>query len=85
MALSMADEPTLSSLAGVRALVVEDHEASRDILRQALIHEGALVSTAASAREALAQIGASTRRSARCSADSPPADDLLARSDPRRG
>jgi DNA-binding NtrC family response regulator len=50
----MADEPTLSGLAGVH-----------DILQQALTHQGSLVSTAASAREALAQIGASTRRSAR--------------------
>ena len=54
----MADDPTLSGLAGVRVLVVKDHEDSRDILQQALTHEGALVSTAASAREALAQIAA---------------------------
>jgi two-component system phosphate regulon response regulator OmpR len=56
-ASSMADEPKVGMLTGVRVLVVEDHEDSRDILQQVLIHEGALVSTAASAREALAKIG----------------------------
>ena len=44
-------------LTGLRVLLVEDHEDSRDILQQVLTYEGALVSTAASAREALAKIG----------------------------
>ena len=57
MAPSMATEPKLRMLTGLRVLLVEDHEDSRDILQQVLTYEGALVSTAASAREALAKIG----------------------------
>jgi CheY-like chemotaxis protein len=56
-ASSMADELKLGMLTGVRVLVVEDHEDSRDILQQVLTHEGALVSMAASAREALVKVG----------------------------
>ena len=53
----MADDPKVGMLTGVRVLVVEDHDDSRDVLQQVLTLEGALVSTAASAREALARIG----------------------------
>jgi CheY-like chemotaxis protein len=49
----MVDEPKHGALVGVRVLVVEDHEDSRDILPQVLAFQGALVTTAASAREAL--------------------------------
>ena len=44
-------------LAGIRVLVVEDHDDSRDLLEQALGHVGALVVASRSADEALAHIG----------------------------
>jgi CheY-like chemotaxis protein len=43
-------------LAGVRALVVEDHDDSRDVLAHWLAHAGARVSVAASARQAFASL-----------------------------
>jgi CheY-like chemotaxis protein len=52
----MVDEPKRGALVGVRVLVVEDHEDSREILQQVLTFEGALVTTAASAREALDKV-----------------------------
>jgi CheY-like chemotaxis protein len=44
-------------LVGVRVLVVEDHDDSRDLLEQVLEHVGALVVTARSADEGLAHVG----------------------------
>ncbi len=41
------------SLAGARVLLVEDNEASREVLREMLEHEGMLVSTAREGREAI--------------------------------
>jgi CheY-like chemotaxis protein len=47
----------LDRLAGVRVLVVEDHDDSRDLLEQILAHGGARVIAAPSAEEALAHLG----------------------------
>ncbi len=44
-------------LAGIRVLIVEDHDDSRDLLEQVLQHEGALVVASRSADEALAHVG----------------------------
>jgi CheY-like chemotaxis protein len=44
-------------LGGIRVLVVEDHDDSRDLLEQVLGHVGALVFVSRSADEALAHIG----------------------------
>ena len=52
----MVDEPKRGALVGVRVLVVEDHADSRDLLEQVLTFEGAVVTTASSAREALDQV-----------------------------
>jgi CheY-like chemotaxis protein len=43
-------------LAGLRALVVDDHEDTRDIYAQALTHAGAAVRVALSARDACAAL-----------------------------
>ena len=45
---------TLTPLSGVRILVVDDFDDGREVLRQILAHYGATVTTASSAREALA-------------------------------
>ena len=45
-------------LVGVRVIVAEDHQDTRDILEQVLRDLGATVTTAATAREALDLIGA---------------------------
>ena len=47
-------------LAGRRVLIVEDHEDSRDIMRQCLEHEGAAVIEAASAHTAIMALYAAT-------------------------
>jgi CheY-like chemotaxis protein len=47
---------SVESLAGLRILVVEDHDDSRDFLQQVLLHAGASVVTASSAREAITQL-----------------------------
>jgi CheY-like chemotaxis protein len=52
----MVDEPRLGLLTGIRVLLVEDHADTREILNQVLAHEGALVTAAASAREAIGQV-----------------------------
>jgi CheY-like chemotaxis protein len=44
-------------LVGIRVLVVEDHDDSRDMLEQVLQHLGALVVTSRSADEALVHLG----------------------------
>jgi CheY-like chemotaxis protein len=44
-------------LVGIRVLVVEDHDDSRDLLEQVLEHVGALVVAARSAEEALTHLG----------------------------
>jgi CheY-like chemotaxis protein len=44
-------------LAGIRVLVVEDHDDSRDLLEQVLEHVGALVIASPSADEALEHLG----------------------------
>lgn len=49
----MADDTIAGRLRGVRVLVVEDNDDSRDMLAQALKYSGALVTPATSAREAL--------------------------------
>jgi two-component system CheB/CheR fusion protein len=49
----MADYTVAGPLRGVRVLVVEDHDDSRDVLGEALKYSGAVVTTASSAREAL--------------------------------
>jgi CheY-like chemotaxis protein len=49
----MADDITAGRLRGVRVLVAEDNDDSRDVLALVLRHVGALVTTASSAREAL--------------------------------
>jgi CheY-like chemotaxis protein len=46
-----------AQLAGIRVLVVEDHDDSRDMLEQALEHAGALVVASRSADEALPHVG----------------------------
>jgi two-component system, NarL family, capsular synthesis sensor histidine kinase RcsC len=46
----------LDQLAGVRVLVVEDHDDSRDMLEQILAHVGAVVIASPSADEALAYL-----------------------------
>jgi CheY-like chemotaxis protein len=53
--MAVAEEPV--QLSGVRVLVVEDHDDSRDMLEQALAHVGALVVASPSADEALAHLG----------------------------
>jgi CheY-like chemotaxis protein len=53
--MAVAEEPV--RLAGVRVLVVEDHDDSRDMLEQALAHVGALVIASPSADEAVAHLG----------------------------
>ena len=54
----MSAQHDFDQLAGVRVLVVEDHDDSRDLLEQVLGHVGgALVVTARSADEALAHVG----------------------------
>jgi hypothetical protein len=45
-----------SPLAGIRILVVDDHEDTCDVLQQALTHMGGSVHAAASAREALGAV-----------------------------
>jgi CheY-like chemotaxis protein len=45
-----------TSLAGVRVLVVDDHEDTRDLIEQALVYAGASVIAAGSAREALPHV-----------------------------
>jgi len=47
---------SVESLAGLRILVVEDHDDSRDFLQQVLLHAGASVVTASSAREAITEL-----------------------------
>jgi CheY-like chemotaxis protein len=54
--LSIVGESRLGLLTGIRVLLVEDHADTRDILYQVLAHEGALVTAAASAREAIPTI-----------------------------
>jgi CheY-like chemotaxis protein len=54
-AMSALHEPV--QLAGIRVLVVEDHDDSRDLLEQVLAHVGALVVASPSADEALAHVG----------------------------
>jgi CheY-like chemotaxis protein len=49
----MADYTLAGPLRGIRVLVVEDHDDSRDVLAEALKYSGAVVTTASSAREAL--------------------------------
>jgi CheY-like chemotaxis protein len=49
----MADDFIAGRLRGVRVLVVEDNDDSRDVLTMSLEYAGALVSPASSAREAL--------------------------------
>jgi CheY-like chemotaxis protein len=44
------------SLTGLRVLVVEDHEDSREVLRQTLAYLGAVVIAAARARDAVASL-----------------------------
>jgi CheY-like chemotaxis protein len=44
-------------LVGIRVLVVEDHDDSRDLLQQVLEHEGAWVIVSRSADEALPRVG----------------------------
>jgi CheY-like chemotaxis protein len=51
MRQSMTDA-SRPALAGLRILVVDDHEDTRDLMEQALIHAGASVVAAASARGA---------------------------------
>jgi CheY-like chemotaxis protein len=53
--MPIVEEPV--QLAGVRVLVVEDHDDSRDMLEQALAHVGALVVASPSADEAVAHLG----------------------------
>jgi CheY-like chemotaxis protein len=50
------DRAALPSLAGVQILVVDDHDDTRELLEQVLSHAGAVVTAAASAREALAHV-----------------------------
>lgn len=50
------DQNDNSSLAGLRVLVVDDHEATHYYLSHILTHYGAVVKTAASAAEALSLI-----------------------------
>ena len=45
-------------LTGIRVLLVEDHDDSREILQALLQYRGASVTAAASAKEGLAQLGA---------------------------
>jgi CheY-like chemotaxis protein len=52
----VADTNAPGLLVGLHVLVVDDDDDTRDILQQVLRHEGALVTTASSAREALASI-----------------------------
>jgi CheY-like chemotaxis protein len=52
----MVDEPRLGLLTGIRVLLVEDHADTREILHQVLAHEGALVTAATSAREAIGKV-----------------------------
>ena len=49
----MADDTIAERLRGVRVLVVEDNDDSRDVLAMALTYAGARVTTASAAREAL--------------------------------
>src|SRR4029450_1326450 len=51
----MTQEPT-SPLRGVRVLLVEDHDDTREALRESLALSGALVLTAPTALEALPQV-----------------------------
>src|ERR687892_1945114 len=53
--MAVVEEPV--QLAGVRVLVVEDHDDSRNMLEQALAHVGALVVASPSADEALTHVG----------------------------
>lgn len=52
----MSDPP--QSLAGIRLVIAEDHDDTRDILEQVLRHLGATVTAVALAREALAMVAA---------------------------
>jgi CheY-like chemotaxis protein len=45
-------------LTGIRVLIAEDHDDTRNILEQVLKHMGAAVTAVALAREALASVGA---------------------------
>src|SRR5688500_1346842 len=56
---SAARQPPDPTWGGLRVLIVEDDVDSRQLLRQLLEHEGALVSTAAHAFEALERLQAS--------------------------
>jgi len=48
----------LRSLSGIRIVLAEDHDDTRDILEQVLRHLGATVTAVAFAREALAMVAA---------------------------
>ena len=52
----MSDQP--QSLAGIRVVIAEDHDDTRDILEQVLRHLGATVTAVAFAREAVAMVAA---------------------------
>jgi CheY-like chemotaxis protein len=52
----MVAESRLGLLTGIHVLLVEDHADTRDVLYQVLAHEGALVTAAASAHEAIALV-----------------------------
>jgi len=52
----MAGTPS-KPLAGVHVIVVDDHDDTRGVLEQALQFQGALVTSVATAREALAAVG----------------------------
>jgi CheY-like chemotaxis protein len=68
--LAAALEPFKAKGANQRALVVEDDEAMREMLRRLLIGEGWIVATARNGRNALARLAFETAsRSSRQSAD----------------
>jgi CheY-like chemotaxis protein len=48
-------------LSGIRVLVVEDHADTRELVKVVLSHAGAIVTTVASARQALVAVGGASR------------------------